>query len=241
MAIVYIKLDMHKSVSATMMPKHTGVMTPHKFVKTLEGLSFKNVFNPYSDCCAECDREGAAKMRRDSLLKILLAAEESGVDSLWVGRDFGHLGGRRTGLAFTDDAHLDKHAGRWGVSVEKPTKDMAKEGTATVIWDILEQIDATVFLWNVFPLHPHESQKPFTNRRHNARERKSGEQLLYELISLLKPARLVAIGNDAASSLERLRGDREILRVRHPAHGGQNQFRRQMRWIYGFSLLPERL
>ncbi len=223
-----------------MIPKHIGVMTPHEFVKRLEGLSFKDVFNPYSDCCAECDREGAAKMRRDSLLKMLIAATESGVDSLWVGRDFGYRGGRRTGLAFTDDAHLDKHAGRWGVSVEKSTKDLAKEGTATIVWNILDQIDVTVFLWNVFPLHPHESQRPFTNRRHSARERKPGEQLLYELISLLQPARLVAIGNDAASSLERLRGDQEILRVRHPSHGGQNEFRRQMRGIYGFPLPRQR-
>lgn len=212
-------------------------MTPYGFVKTLEALHFQNVFNPYSECCAACDRDGAAKMRRHSLLKILLAATESGVHSLWVGRDFGHLGGRRTGLAFTDDAHLDKHAKRWGVSIEKPTKDVKKEGTATVIWDVLDQINNTVFLWNVFPLHPHKPEAPFTNRMHNARERQAGERLLYELICLLKPRMLVAVGNKAALSMERLRGDSEFFQVRHPAHGGQREFRRQMRGIYGLSRL----
>ena len=212
-----------------------GIMTHHEFVKTLEALSFQDVFNPYSECCAACDRNGAARIRRDSLLKILIAATESGVDSLWVGRDFGHRGGRRTGLAFTDDAHLDKHAKRWNVSIEKPTKDVKKEGTATVIWDVLDQINDTVFLWNVFPLHPHKPQNPFTNRRHNACERKAGEEILYELICLLKPERLVAIGNDAGFSLRRLRGEREVFRVRHPAHGGQREFRRRMSEIYGFA------
>ena len=210
-------------------------MTPYEFVTMLEGLYFQDSFNPYSECCAAYDCDGAARMRRDSLLKILLAATESGVDSLWVGRDFGYRGGRRTGLALTDDVHLYKHAERWGVSIEKPTKDIKKESTATVVWDVLDRITASVFLWNVFPLHPHEPKKPFTNRRHNARERQTGEELLYELICLLKPKKLVSIGNEAAFSVERLRGGREIFLVRHPAHGGQSEFRGQMREIYGFT------
>ncbi len=212
-----------------------GIMTPSRFVKTLESLHFEDAFNPYSDRCSTCDRKGAARIRRDSLLKILLAATESEVDSLWVGRDFGYRGGRRTGLALTDDVHLDKHAKRWGVSIAKPTKDVIREGTATVVWDVLDRITASVFLWNVFPLHPHKPKEPFTNRRHNTRERQTGEELLYELICLLKPKRLVAIGNDAASSLEHLRGEGKVFRVRHPAYGGQNEFRGQMRGIYGFT------
>ena len=134
-------------------------MTPYEFVTMLEGLYFQDSFNPYSECCATYDCDGAARMRRDSLLKILLAATESGVDSLWVGRDFGYRGGRRTGLALTDDVHLYKHAERWGVSIEKPTKDIKKESTATVVWDVLDRITASVFLWNVFPLHPHKAQR----------------------------------------------------------------------------------
>ena len=88
------------------------IMTHHGFVKTLEDLSFQDAFNPYSECCAVCDCNGAARIRRDSLLKILIAATESGVDFLHGERDFGHRGGRRTGLPFTDDAHRDKHANR---------------------------------------------------------------------------------------------------------------------------------
>ena len=59
--------------------------------------------------------------------------------------------------------------------------------------------------------------------------------MLYELICLLKPERLVAIGNDAVFSLGRLRGERKVFRVRHPAHGGQREFRRRMSEIYGFA------
>ena len=108
------------------------------------------------------------------------------------------------------------------------------ERTAAVIWSVLKQIDASVFLWNVFPLHPHDSSGPFTNRAHNARERRAGEELLCQLILLLKPRRLVPIGNDAASTAYRLRGKQDLIRIRHPSYGGQNEFLRQTRELYGW-------
>lgn len=210
-------------------------MTPEGFVKTLESFCFQDVFNPCSECCAVRDRNNADQMRRSSLLEILLAATESGVDSLWVGRDLGYRGGRRTGLAFTDDARPGKHAERWGVLIEKPTRDTIEESTATLVWDVLDHTDASAFLRNVFPLHPHKPQEPFTDRRRNSREKEAGQGLLHELIRFLKPQRLVAAGGDAAFSLEHLPGDSRIFQVRHPAHGGQRKFRKQMHEIYGFS------
>ena len=97
---------------------------------------------------------------------------------------------------------------------------------------VLSQIKASVFLWNVFPLHPHEPGNPFSNRSHNACERRAGEEFLSELILLLKPCRLVAIGNDAAQSAQRLCGQPKVIRVRHPSHGGKTQFSAQMGELY---------
>jgi uracil-DNA glycosylase len=79
-------------------------------------------------------------------------------------------------------------------------------------------------LWNVFPLHPHETADQFSNRTHNARERRAGEEVLSELIRLLRPRRLIAIGNDAASAAQRLADNREVVQVRHPSYGGQAIF-----------------
>lgn len=207
-------------------------MTPSRFVEEISSLDFPDVFNPYSDQCEYNDFSCSPDRRRSSLLAILEVACECEIDSMWVGRDLGYRGGRRTGLALTDDAHFFEHAGRWEISAERPAKGKVVERTAAVIWSVLRQIEAQVFLWNVFPLHPHQAGKPFTNRSHNSREKRCGEELLFELVLMLKPRRLVPIGNDAASAAFRLSDGRDVRKVRHPSYGGQNEFRGQMREIY---------
>lgn len=160
---------------------------------------------------------------------MLETAAERDIDSLWIGRDLGYRGGRRTGLAFTDDVNVQAHTERWGLAMHRTTKgDMVAERTAAVIWRILSQVRASVFLWNVFPLHPHEPGNPFSNRSHNSRERRVGEEYLFELISLLQPRRLVAIGNIAAKTAHRLDSLTRVIAVRHPSHGGQTLFLKQM-------------
>ena len=208
-------------------------MRPARFVKELTELHFENTFNPYSDRCAVHDLDDAPCSRSQTLQSTLEAATEREIDSLWIGRDLGYRGGRRTGLAFTDDVHVHAHAERWELSVERPTKgEEIAEQTAAIVWRVLSQIKASVFLWNVFPLHPHEPGNPFSNRSHNACERRAGEEFLSELILLLKPCRLVAIGNDAAQSAQRLCGQPKVIRVRHPSHGGKTQFSAQMGELY---------
>jgi uracil-DNA glycosylase len=101
---------------------------------------------------------------------------------------------------------------------------------------MLERIEAGIFLWNVFPLHPHDMGSPFTNRQHNVRERRAGEEVLGRLIQLLKPRRIVAIGNDAAMAVARLESLVPIVSVRHPSYGGQRQFMDQISEMY--SIIP---
>lgn len=208
-------------------------MMPVEFVDALSELEFEDAFNPYADRCPVYDAPGAPKMRAKFLKAMLEAAVEVEIDAIWIGRDLGYRGGRRTGLALTDDMHFQQHAARWGMSAERPTRgDIVAERTAAVIWGVLSGIEARIFLWNVFPLHPHESHDPFTNRSHNSEERRAGEEVLRQLIGLLKPRRLIAIGNDAASVISRLNGVNDVVRVRHPSYGGQTQFIRQMRELY---------
>lgn len=209
-------------------------MRPNEFVSSLRQLSFVDVFNPYSDRCAIHDVSDAPSRRAKVLLEVLEVAMETEIDALWIGRDLGYRGGRRTGLALTDDVHLTTHATRWNVSVQRATAgSMVAERTAAVIWSLLSRVSAPVFLWNVFPLHPHEAGDPFTNRSHKPHERAAGEALLAELIVMLRPRRLVAIGNDAARTALRLAGITEVAQVRHPSYGGQTDFGRQVRCLYG--------
>lgn len=208
-------------------------MKMHPFVEAVAALRFDDCFNPYSDRCEIYDHVGAPLLRAAALSSMIESALKNPVESLWIGRDLGYRGGRRTGLALTDDVHMGIHAKRWGVVAERATVGApVAERTAAVIWSKLNTVDARIFLWNVFPLHPHEPDDQFSNRQHNSKERRAGAELLRELISLLKPARLVAIGNDAAGATRQIQSGVQVVCVRHPSYGGQNQFLREIDQLY---------
>ncbi|EXB82689.1 uracil-DNA glycosylase [Acinetobacter baumannii] len=204
------------------------------FVEHLKSIELENVFNPYADFCEYYDVLDAPQIRTNNLNELLISAIQNQVQTLWIGRDLGHRGGRRTGLALTDEYHLDDLNLKWDTHLIKATKGISiTENTATAIWSILNSINENIFLWNVFPLHPHEENKPFTNRQHSAKEREIGKEILFELINILKIKHIVAIGNDAfdITSSFKINGV-TIDKVRHPSFGGKNDFIKQMQEIY---------
>jgi hypothetical protein len=211
-------------------------MTPTSFVKALASLSLDNVFNPYADTCPVYDRADAAMYRRTNLRTYLSASANMGVDTIWMGRDLGYRGGRRTGLALTDEFHLPEMARVYpGCSSRQATKGPAcAERTAAEIWGVLKVIDTPPLLWNVFPFHPHEAENPFTNRRFTARELALVSELNNSLIKWLKVRRIIAIGQDAANYAAVF--GVEVLTVRHPSYGGVRDFRDGMQRIYS---IPE--
>ena len=217
-------------------------MEPFHLLKELDELHCENTFNPYCDRCADYDLNSAPQRRSQALLSILKAASECEIDSIWIGQALGHRGGRRTGLAFTDDIHFHEHGARWKLSVDRPTTGPEhKEQTAAIIWKTLSNIDRPVFLWNVFPLHPHKPGLPFSNRRPTSHERRLGELFLREIILLLRPHRLIAVGDDALVSARRLFShQQEVFAVRHPSYGGQAQFLREMNELYPETLMRVR-
>ncbi|HKX80033.1 MAG TPA: uracil-DNA glycosylase [Novosphingobium sp.] len=208
-------------------------MTPKNFVSQLGALQFADAFNPYSDRCSVHDLADAPQQRAELLTRMLESATSAEVDAIWVGRDLGFRGGRRTGLALTDDVNFHSHLSRWGISRSKPTVGHpVAERTATIVWEMLAHIPTPIFLWNVFPLHPHDPGDPFTNRAHNARERRAGTEILDALVRLLRPKRLIAVGNDADKVLLQISGDTSVVKVRHPSYGGQAEFIRQISELY---------
>ena len=211
-------------------------MTPKDFVTQLSAMRFENAFNPYSDTCPIHDMADAPAKRSHLLGQMLEAASSADVDAIWIGRDLGYRGGRRTGLALTDDVHFGSHLSRWGISKQRPTTGKpVPERTAAAVWDLLDQIACPVFLWNVFPLHPHLPGDPFSNRMHNAKERRAGIEVLSQLVKMLQPRRLIAVGNDAERAAREIANDPEIIKVRHPSYGGQADFSVRIKELYGIS------
>lgn len=204
-----------------------------EFVRRLAGLRFEHAFNPYADRCPVYDLPNAPALRRGALVAVINRALEQRTDSLWVGFCPGHQGARRTGLAFTDDYALQAHGERWGLNLPRPaTGAMIKEPTTQAVWKELPRIKETVFLWNVFPLHPHKPGEPFSNRKPDAQEYAAGREALRELIDALDPTRIVAIGKVAAKEIKGAGGGREAVTVRHPGHGGQREFAAGIRRLY---------
>lgn len=198
-------------------------MTPNAFVKALSNTTLDDVFNPYRDRCEIFDRADAPQRRRANLRSFLEALSELDVDAVWIARDLGYRGGRRTGLPLTDEIHLDTFGERYDLSLVRATKGppMA-ERTAAIVWRVLSQIDTPVFLWNVFPLHPYERGEPLSNRCHTRAERELFNDMLFTLLAMLQPNRIIAIGRDAQVALTDL--GLAIQPVRHPSYGGQSEF-----------------
>ena len=207
--------------------------TPRSFVAALADTRLPSVFNPYSDVCPVHDRDDAAKLRRRNLERFLDAAIDARVDTMWIARDLGYRGGRRTGVPLTDEIHLD-HAGALlgGIALDRATQGpLVAERTAAVVWRALATIGVPAVLWNVFPLHPHGAGDPFSNRCHTRAERDATAPLLHGLITLVQPKQIVAIGRDAQLALDGL--DVPIIPVRHPSYGGQAVFMAGLYDLYG--------
>ncbi|MEW6498975.1 MAG: uracil-DNA glycosylase [Cyanobacteriota bacterium] len=205
------------------------------FVDELAALHFDNVFNPYADICPIHDTPDAACIRRRNLELVLNAAISHGIDSMWIARDLGYRGGRRTGLALTDEMHLFWYS----KLLATPPLMRATEGpavterTATIVWRALRLIDRPIFLWNIFPLHPHEPSDPMSNRCHTQVERTACQQMNLWLIETLCPSKVIAIGRDAQTAMVKL-GIKSV-KIRHPSYGGQSEFLTTLAELYGVS------
>lgn len=207
--------------------------TPRTFADALAAISLASVFNPYSDCCPVHDRPDAAQLRKRNLVSCLEAAVQARVDTIWIARDLGYRGGRRTGVPLTDEVHLPSAGSLLGgIALDRATRGpIVAERTAAVVWRVLARVGAPVVLWNVFPLHPHEADDPLSNRCHSRAERDATWPFLVALIDMIAPRRIVAIGRDAGLALAGI--DIPVLTVRHPSYGGQAEFIAGVHAIYG--------
>ena len=207
------------------------------FLKDLSEVELPDVFNPYRDRCPIYDHAESVRIRRANLRNVLLGAMQFPQLTMWVAQDLGHRGGRRTGLALTDEFHLEHHTRllRTGPLRKATSGARVAERTAGTVWCALSAIKQPIFLWNVFPFHPHCAGEPCSNRSHNQRvERGVGTLFLKRLVGLLQPAVIVGIGIAASEALRRSGFKCEY--TRHPSYGGQKAFLSKLAELYQLPL-----
>ena len=175
-------------------------MKPGRLVDELSRASIGATFNFYA-------RTDGAEIRRERLRTYLAARVDAPL--LLVGEAAGYRGARVSGLAFTSERQL--------------TGSGPAEATATIVQSALDTlgIAATTLLWNVVPTHPHEADRPDTNRRPTRGEVEAARPFLD---ALARGRQVVPVGRVAEAALG-------IAGIRHPSHGGAHAFLEGLRRI----------
>jgi uracil-DNA glycosylase len=142
-----------------------------------------------------------SRVRRERLEAYLASRRHASV--VLVGEAAGYRGARVSGLPFTSERQL--------------TGRGPAEASATIVHRVLSELGVKedVLLWNVVPTHPHEPDRPYTNRRPTRGEVDSSALYLEGLAS---GRRVVAVGRLAQQATG-------APYVRHPSHGGAEAFR----------------
>ena len=193
----------------------TPIVGIDRFLDRLAAARIGATFNQYRDWIPGLDCGPDAPARRLANLRDHLIARFDQCEWLLVGEAAGHLGCRFTGIAFTSERQLlpDRRTSTHPIGYA--------ESSATIVSGALDALllDASTVRFNAIPTHPHEPARPQSNRPPSNAEIAAGRRLLDDLISLLHPREIVAVGRVAGRLLP------DAAQVRHPARGGATAFR----------------
>ena len=170
-------------------------------------------------------------IRRANLRLYLRALAARSPRTLLVMEAPGYRGCRLTGVPVTSRKVLLEGVPALQIfGVEAGYRDVADAGfervyseqSATIVWTALAQLKALPLIWNTYPFHPHKVGRPDSNRKPRKAETELGATFLLRILAQWRFRQVVAVGNVAFQTL----GDLGIAcrKVRHPAHGGKNDF-----------------
>ena len=187
-----------------------------------------------------CNQYADSRIRRRNLRLYLEEIDSIRAAVLLVGEAPSYRGGRLTGIPFVSETVMLA-----GVSIASPPGTIlgesrgyrkatpgpqrSTEASATMVWGTIREMDPLPLLWNAFPFHPFHAGNPDTNRVPDKSELEAGQPFLATLLDLFPIERVVAIGNQASLSLEKMGVDH--VKVRHPSQGGKNLFVEGMRQV----------
>jgi hypothetical protein len=170
-------------------------------------------------------------VRRRNLELYLSEMLDRSPKVLLLGEAPGFRGMRITGVPFTNRTMFQGPANSFGLfgpgkgcALPAGAEGVAAEPTATVMWEVLAELDFLPLLWSACPWHTHVPGKPQSNRTPRITEARLGTPFWQSLVELFAIEAVVAVGNIAHRSL--LSSGVDAPKVRHPAHGGRSGFKR---------------
>ena len=181
------------------------------------------LFNQYHDRDLRVDRPDADAVRRGNLFRYLSSFAERPSIAI-VGEAPGWWGCRFSGVPFTSEAQLCDGALPFTGHQSSAASSPYAENSATIFWRVARPHGSSFLAWNCVPFHLHRPDDPHTNRAPTRKEILAHLELLTALLALLEPRLVVAVGRSAEWALRQI--DVPCTCVRHPSHGGANEFRR---------------
>jgi hypothetical protein len=205
-----------------------------QFLAHLEAMEWANATNPYRMTGAA---EKPAMARLDHLTRYFDHFIRAGCSVMFVAEAFGYRGGRVTGIPLASERIIrsnPRFAAEFPdiVAAYRPCEEMGSrdtEATATIVWRVFEKLPVgqAPLCWNVFPAHPYQaSEGPWSNRPPTRSEIERGAEFARQLVQIMKPQTVVAIGRCAERGLA-MAGIPAIA-VRHPSNGGGALFVKQV-------------
>lgn len=194
------------------------------FIKSLcDAEEIPNVFNQYSN------KYSVNAIRRNNLQIYLKQMSLIKPKVMLVGEAPGFHGCRFTGVPFTSEDILINGYGETnlfglnkGYVKTEELSIIKKEQSATIVWETLSNNSFLPLMWNAFPFHPFKKDNPMKNRTPLVNELEIGQRFLEEIIALYNIEKIIAIGNKAEASLNKMNVN--CIKVRHPAHAGKPDF-----------------
>ncbi len=200
--------------SATAADRSQVIRRIRQFVNALSTFpTSPSLVNPY--------RSRRRRQNLEHYLLALLAWPYSG--HLLVGEAPGERGCARTGIPFTDERLLRRGIHPF-LSSLRPALNVSgstAESTAGIVWGHLGGCRVLPAFWNAVPFHPRSTSK--ANRAPTRSEIVACQVFLEQMLNLLSPRSVIAVGRTAEVALNRM-GIKNFESIRHPSHGGKAAF-----------------
>lgn len=214
-----------------------------EFIDALRDMPGGDLFNPWWQNDPENDDYTNSSEIRRHQLKFYLYERLERSRFLLIGEALGYQGGHFSGIAMTSERMLLGLQKQKGILPEhiftsmlpcrtsrrEVREDGFNEPTATIVWSHLLAAGLNPYefaIWNAMPWHPYDRKKGMlSNRTPKDHEFLAGHARLNDLISIMRPEKIIAVGEKAATQLSIM--TIPFAKVRHPANGGAGKFREQ--------------